>query len=564
MSMDSTLQENCTEGCSVVSASMSRGTTPYLHILATELWLACWTLCSRRQLRRLTLVCKLFRDICHPLIFQHQTIDAQREPFTEDNWTRRLRGRHRAAVRLDALAGSAHVGSVHSWKFVPGIYVLSESSTIPHSELVHTTYARLLKTFSTTLGLYHNLRSLHVEALVIDAPFRQILSNLSRLENLALCSCDIVARDGFVMSLRSFTISAQESTVWHIVMVPREPLRIVAPDSLHTLHLDAPGETASLLTAFGRARFPHLVVLSLQHLSDLDMFLAFLAQCPGLAVLKIATVHPDIIASPPKYTLPRDTTPALRNLTIRGEMLGFFSLNRPIDTVTILNERRSFWRRLLEARIRPLATPVEYFTPAVLNDLLKTSVPLLSLSIPETSPTLELLNSITSLFPQLKDFSIHIKQPSIGHSTSGDAGLGSRGGSVDNQCPVLCDADAFDDIPEDDLSDAEQDNRPSIARVRVPKDLELSSSMDLHKTLQWVCSGAAVLPPAIEVLGFLCSADSFASNFPPAQEHQIIAALSRLYPHFCELEIGYSREPWTREGAVWSKAGTVSHLQVVV
>ncbi|KAJ6450203.1 hypothetical protein C8R45DRAFT_764798, partial [Mycena sanguinolenta] len=93
---------------------------PYLHILATELWLACWTLCSRRQLRRLTLVCKLFRDICHPLIFQHQTTDAQREPFTEDNWTQRLRGLHRAAVRLDALAGSTHVGLVHSWKFVGG------------------------------------------------------------------------------------------------------------------------------------------------------------------------------------------------------------------------------------------------------------------------------------------------------------------------------------------------------------------------------------------------------------------------------------------------------------
>ncbi|KAJ6450167.1 hypothetical protein C8R45DRAFT_1043846 [Mycena sanguinolenta] len=356
------------------------------------------------------------------------------------------------------------------------------------------------------------------------------------------------------MSLRSFTISAQEFT-WHRakMLAPREPLRIVAPDSLHTLHLDAPGETAFLLTAFGRAQFPHLAILSLQHLSDLDMFLAFLAQCPGLEILKITTVHPDIIASPPKYTLSLDTAPALRNLTIRSEMLGFFSSNRPIDTVTILTEPKP-------PRTHSLAAPVD-FIQTVLNDLLKTSVPLLSLSIPETSPTLELLSSITALFPQLRDFSIHITQPSFGHCFTNPS---LRRSVVDNRCPVLRDADAFNDIPEDDLSDAEPHNRPSIARVRVPKDLELSSFTDLHKALQWVCSGAAVLPPAIEVLRFLCSANSFASNFRPAQEHQIVAALSRLYPHFRELEIGYSRQPWTREGAVWSKAGTDSYLQVVV
>ncbi|KAJ6462974.1 hypothetical protein C8R45DRAFT_1177879 [Mycena sanguinolenta] len=467
--MNSAQQENRTCESSAVSGSMTRSATPCWHLLATELWLACWTLCSRRQLRRLSLVCKLFRDICLPLIVGHQTFEARGGWLREENWIEHLHRLHRAAVRLDALADSTHVGSVHSWKFSARKFHLPSERVIPHIGLITLMHARLLKTFSTKLFLYYGLRSLHLEALVIDPPFRQIFSELSRLENLVLCSCDIVARDGFVMSLRTFTISAQETTV-HTAKVPREPLRIVASDSLHTLHLDAPNETASLLAAFGHAQFPCLVIVSLEHLSDLEIFVAFLAQCPGLEVLKIATVHPDIIASPPKYTLSLDTIPALRNLTIHGEMLGFFSLNRPIDSATILNEPTPLRRR-------PLPAPVKYFTPAVLNDLLKTSVPLLSLSIPETSPTLELLNSITSLFPQLKDFSIHIKQPSFGRSFP-HYGLQTR--PVDNRCPVLHDAHAFDDSPEDDLSDAEQDTPPSIAPVPVPKELEMSSSTDLH------------------------------------------------------------------------------------
>ncbi|KAJ6463013.1 hypothetical protein C8R45DRAFT_1177950 [Mycena sanguinolenta] len=543
--MDSAQQENRTGESSAVSGSMTRSATPYLHFLATELWLACWTLCSRRQFRRLSLVYELFRDITLPLIFGHQTFEARGGWLREENWIEQLHRLHRAAVRLDALADSTHVGWVPSWKFSARKFQLPSERVIPHIGLITLMHARLLKTFSAKLCLYYNLRSLHLEALVIDAPFRQIFSKLSRLENLALCSCDIVARDAFGMSLRSFTISAQETTV-HTANVPHEPLRIMAPDSLHTLHW------LFCRPAFGDTQFPHLVILSLEHLSDLKMFLAFLAQCPGLEILKIATVHPDIIASPPQHTLSLETIPALRNLTIRGEMLGFFSLNRPIDSVTILNNPKPLRRH-------PLPAPVKYFTPTVLNDLLKTSVPLRSLSIPETSPTLELLNSITSLFPQLKDFSIHIKQPTFSARYTSYLPLYPP---VDNRCPVLHDAHSFDDSPEDDLSDAEQDTPRSIALVQLPKELKMPSSTDLHKTLQWICSGAALLPHEIEVLRFFCSEDSVVSNFPRAQEHEIIATLSQLYPHFRDLEIGYSHEPWTREGAVWSKSGT-NYMQVV-
>ncbi|KAJ6483113.1 hypothetical protein C8R45DRAFT_1075462 [Mycena sanguinolenta] len=576
------------------SSAMSASMTPYLHILATELWLACWTLCSHRQ---------------------HQTIETGGERLTKDNWIERLRGLHRAAVRLDALAGSTHVGLVHSWKFVGKSFLLEPVSRIQHHciprdlrtavtaakppqapmnvgcvggrwvdrrqrsvrtcqhnladltsasfaegdprrstdvnacqqtsltgarnavhmGLVPATERRLVETFSATLSLYRNLRSLHLEALVVDAPFRQAFSELSRLENLALYSCDIVARDGFVMNLRSFTISAQEPTA-RTTNPARGPLRIVNPDSVDTLHLDASDETAPLLAGFRGAQFPHLVVLSLQHLRDLDMFLAFLARCPGLEVLKIPTVHPDIIASLPQYTLSLDTIPALRNLAIHGEMLGFFSLNRPIDTVTIVNEPRPLRRR-------PLPAPV--FTPTVLNDLLKTSGPLLSLSIPEISPTLELLNSIASLFPHLQQLSIHLTQPMLGRMTCCGYGR-TRPTSADERHPVLHDADALNDIPEETLSDVEQDNPSSITRV----------------IIDWICNGAASLLQEIEVLRFFWNKNALVSNLSPLQEHEVIATLGHLYAHLREVQIGPFLL-WTREGT-WRKSGTDSYLQVVL
>ncbi|KAJ7871203.1 hypothetical protein B0H14DRAFT_2724719 [Mycena olivaceomarginata] len=44
--------------------------TRYLHIVPLELWLACWALCSLQQLRRLSLVCKLFRSLVIPHLFE--------------------------------------------------------------------------------------------------------------------------------------------------------------------------------------------------------------------------------------------------------------------------------------------------------------------------------------------------------------------------------------------------------------------------------------------------------------------------------------------------------------
>ncbi|KAJ7906557.1 hypothetical protein B0H13DRAFT_1619255 [Mycena leptocephala] len=157
---------------------------PDLHLLPMELWVACWTLCSPRQLRRLSLVCRLFRAICFPQLLQNQSLDAAalQLDFGRYNWIYRLHKLHRAAVRLDRLAPD-HAASVRSWKFIAmeGRHWARHPKYIHNIRLFDTVYDRVLATFSSTLGLYKNLHTLHLQHLTIDAPMRNPLLSLSML-----------------------------------------------------------------------------------------------------------------------------------------------------------------------------------------------------------------------------------------------------------------------------------------------------------------------------------------------------------------------------------------------
>ncbi|KAF8181180.1 hypothetical protein K438DRAFT_1768021 [Mycena galopus ATCC 62051] len=544
----------------------TRIATPYPHIFATELWLACWALCSRRQLRRLIMVCRLFRDICLPLLFEEQILDAGGVWYdvTQDNWIDRLHRLHRAAVRLDSLAKSPHVGSIRSWKFIATEQDPVRRSTdrdIQHFGLLNSTYERVLSSFSFTLPLYDNLKSIHLQVFTIDAAFRKTLANLPRLENLTLSSCEITARTGCVLGLRSFTISggpqlsAKSTRRRRVQGATRETLQIVSPEVLHALHLDAPREITPLLTGFGRAIFPHLAVLSLQNLFDLDCFFSFLKQCPRLESLAINTVDVDLIASLPEYDLPPDTIPHLRNLTGQQELFSLFTVNRRITTATILEPPPTHPRE--ESAISAESMVL------VFNDLLKASTPLLTLSIPEISPTLDFLATITSSFPQLQELSIHLKQPNSFICVCG----WPHPKSVDTRYPILRDAEAFDNTPEDNISDDEHDEPTPICLFQVSSNLQMPKAQtNVHDILRWIFSDTGSLPPAIEVLKLIWQdKDPLIQwhRFTLAEEYDDIAVLSRLYPHLHEVRLGYPEILWKRNGASWRKCGTDSYMMVV-
>ncbi|KAJ7096905.1 hypothetical protein C8R44DRAFT_989166 [Mycena epipterygia] len=292
------------------------------------------------------------------LLLQHQHVNLQNLPpgfqFRREDWTDLLRRMHRIAVRLDRLAEDSRV---RSRKFNALGYrspVWNSGDTAKFG-LWDNTYRRAITTFSSTLGRYQQLRSLDINGFTIDTSFRQALVSLPMLEDLN--RCDIVARDGALVKLKTFTISG----FWLGSDIHQDPLTLVSPDRLHTLNIgNNTPETFTLLSGFPRGKFPHLVDLSLQGFRDIDLLFGFLKQCPRLEWLAIISIIPR-----------HDTTSAC--------------------AVAVSWEQEIQASELVRA----------------FSDILCASVPLRSLVvIPAMTP--QLFTTIMSLFPELRELSISI------------------------------------------------------------------------------------------------------------------------------------------------------------
>ncbi|KAJ7504778.1 hypothetical protein B0H11DRAFT_2273310 [Mycena galericulata] len=526
----------------------------FLHLLPTELWLLCWSLCSHRQLRRLSLVCHLFRALCLPLLFQNQTNDAGSLParIQSDNWIDSLKTLHRTALRLERLTESPHVASVQSWKFVirppwtrPGI------SHIQHIDIFDTIYDRMLATFSRTLGLYVNLRSVELWSVTIDLHLRDSISALSTLRDLTLVHCQIDARDGFPIALKTFSLSGAS----RMLPATPTPLRIADPACIHSLCIDSTPDSVALVQGFGPGILLQLVDLSLQELCDSELFLAFLKQCPHLESLAInRALHADPFL--PKY-LPADTVPRLRCLTGPRDLVGLFVLNRPVSAVTLLTlSEGGGW-----VGGGMTQTSVETFMP-VFRDILCSSVPVLSLSLPSVLPSLDMLEAIASLFTELKELSLSIFQPRL---LRPKRGCRSSLPPLDTRRPELSD-DALDDLPDEDISDAEEYAPPPIVSVEHRAHPEIvPSNFTLHTVLNWIACDRVSFPPLIEILRFQVQEQNLTVGprvISLANQRRVIAALSQEYPHLREVQIGYPSNLWKRDGVLW-KSREDSYIQVV-
>ncbi|KAJ7618017.1 hypothetical protein FB45DRAFT_1034258 [Roridomyces roridus] len=75
--------------------------------------------------------------------------------------------------------------------------------TIVHIGVYDALRDRVMTTFLATLGLYQNLRCLHVAGITVDLTWRERLLSLSNLEELTLDGCEILPRDGSVLRIRS-------------------------------------------------------------------------------------------------------------------------------------------------------------------------------------------------------------------------------------------------------------------------------------------------------------------------------------------------------------------------
>ncbi|KAF7336306.1 hypothetical protein MVEN_02178900 [Mycena venus] len=464
---------------------MSRAPIPYLAMIPSEIWLACWSLCSARQLRRLSL--------------SVDTHDLMRGP----DWSANIHRLHRAAVRLERIADGPRVRMVRSWTFATNGNLASLSSSYSHITdigMVVAMYERVVTAFSSTLGRYQHLCSLNIREFLIDKPFRDTLVSLPMLEEVTLGNCDIPARDGALLNLKFFSMSNTGRK--RTKDFSEESLELVSPGRLQTLKIDGCGDTVPLMVGFGGQRFSHLTQLSVDNIFDLDLFLRFLTQCPRLQCLSAGKFSRDGLTSLSSHVHP-ETMPFLRSIDAPLGLVRALTPNRPVRDVTV----------------QPgYSLSAEDFTLAVL-DISNASVPVRSLTLPSIYPTLESLNSMSSLFPGLTSLSMEIR-------------------SQEQPSPVV-----------------------HVAWEMHPK---LPDSVRLHEVLSWICSGLVSLPAEIEVLRFpIRNYVSKSTELSVEHQHQVVAALSRMYPSLRELEMGYHNNPhWVRNGALWKRKGVNSYIQV--
>jgi hypothetical protein len=407
-------------------------------------------------------------------------------------------------------------------------------------------YERVLSEFTSRLCLHQNLRALEMRECTIDEFLWNTLASLPQLEDLTLGNCDIVARDGVPMKLAAFKIS-HGPRYWR----DKGPLQILLPEVVRMLHMHDEKENAPLMAAFGRAQFTHLVDLSINPLGEVGALFVFLKQCPHLESLVLRSNDLTL-----RNTLPQhihcDLIPHLRNLTAPLDFVRLIAPGRPVANVTVLG-----WGPTSDFGIsrEELSTG--------LPDITLSSTPLLSLSV--GTPSAMLLATIAELFPELQELSFETLKGSTTFNTLPQDPI------IDERNPDLWDDEAFDAISAEDISDDEAEHACMVVRVNEPApDFPVHSNFHvcqfrvnftrLHSpavqsTFNDICSGLVTLPRKLAVLRVR---DKLLSSAPVEQQHQIIAAISRLYPTLRELRLGVELSPHGRslgDSNIWERTG---------
>ncbi|KAJ6488856.1 hypothetical protein C8R45DRAFT_1097204 [Mycena sanguinolenta] len=476
----------------------------YPHLVPVEIWIACWAFCSSRQLRRLSVVCRLFRSLSLPLLFEHQTLDlaALETGLAQNNWVDRFHHAHRMAVRLDRLAPSPFPALVRSWRVTFGGRRRPRrlERDIRHMELFRAMQDRVVATFWATLGRYHNLSSLHIEASKIDRATWETVRSLPMLKSLDLQVHDIDMAD------RHSDTGPQHS-------------EDASPSMLHTLHLP---HASHLLAGFATSELSSLVHLSIRSVHEAEPFLRFVQQCPrleSLAIESLPRTFASIHVNP--HSLPR-----LRTLVGPPCVLGLLVPGRPITSVRIADQT-------------PMLALDELLSAC--TDITRHCHSIRALALPRTSPTLGFLHDIISLFPHIKE--LHELDVEV---------------DEDEGVPMVSDAHAFERLPADELSDDETETED--APQRIVDAMIISDAFDGHgrmglftphgKTiLKWLCSDSLLLPSSIESFHL---EPTFPEKVGLVKQHQALVSLSLRYPCLRELHLGStSTSAWRRSGELW-------------
>ncbi|KAJ6514120.1 hypothetical protein DFH09DRAFT_1196768 [Mycena vulgaris] len=544
-------------------------TTAYGLKIPPEIWGRCWSHSPIRDLLRLVLVSRDFRDICQPLRFQHQSFAAP-VATNRDSWGSSTRALRRSTLRLKKLAASDHVSSVRSWHFEGSFHYADLPDEYPgvlNNGLVEESYLEVVDTFAATLGAHRNLRSLRLVCFVIDAPFRETLALAVRLEDLYLDSCNITSRTGVQLSLRTFTLinmfSRSDQNQDHC----DDPFEIVSPRPLRVLDIDESRDSLAFLAflAHEALPFPNLVTLSVV-LSDSTAkpFLTLLERCPQLTSLEIFKSR---LYQPKQFLLPPTVIPHLQSFTGPRRLAAVFTLGRPVSHVALTDglgfspDKKSLGMDIISE----------------VADIAHSSVAVHSLSMAAPIETaLDLLAVIATRFPDLKTLDLTLNTPSpvrtyayTTHSGE-DASASGSSASAEGVVKQLSNGglDAIGRLHPESIPDTVLPGHMYKTSGEIfppapgPAATITSVPESLPRLLDCICNDGISLPETLVSMRFgepwpgILRIFGTAPSLSLAAQHSAVLAFERQHPVFRELEFVLYDTTWTRRGDVWSQKDT--------
>ncbi|KAK7042818.1 hypothetical protein R3P38DRAFT_3260751 [Favolaschia claudopus] len=564
--------------------------------IATEIWLNCWSFCSTKDLRRLALVCRVFRDICHPLLFQHQRFDAPK--VAQPDWPSVAHSLHRTTLRLVKLPDSPHALFVRSWSFgsTPSREYPSLEEIFPNVRnitIVLQKYLHLETVFKSSLGAHRNLRSLYLFRVLIDDALRETLAGLPSLESLELDWCPFSNLDGPLIPLKEFKMG-----VWWLTSSSPLPFNIVSPPALRTLTLIGDRSYILLHTFTSlEQQFPNLRVLRAElHDVVLEHFLKFLKLCPHLDELAITS----FLTKLPTNPLSNRAIPRLRLFKGPRQLAAFFIAGRPVSTIELEGSTDAWqeWRiphREIVAELADIAKAA----PGILS--LTTSA--MMRQIPDVSA------AIATQWPNLRELrlvprDVYVPPSPVGRVVLYDSDSESEEESDDGEDQIPVDERVDERVVEfsdsESLSSHSSSPEPSICGVlRESNSSEDSNPLpdvlvsgymyslngsvspmpkpfaspviswdprNIDDLVRSICAGRLTFPDTLQILR-LTTPDSWdgpnkPETFSVEDEHRIILALETQLPTLRELDFG-ERRVWRLYRTMWTQISSGAKIASV-
>ncbi|KAJ7478703.1 hypothetical protein B0H11DRAFT_2028362 [Mycena galericulata] len=530
------------------------------HRLPTEIWERCWSSCHNGRLRRLVLVCRLFREICQPLLFAKQIFHAPDvEYITPQNWKHFSHHIVASTHRLQQVRGSPRVRAVRRLAFI-GSFELDLSwahPTVTHILDLNAAYLSAVRTFTEALSQYLQLRVLYLSNLTIDTNFRQQLAALPNMVDLTLVDCDIACRVAAPLALRRLTISGAFSEDTGVAF----PLSIVSQVSLQALYLQHTPDGASVLYAFvPGVLFNDLSDLQISLTEEIAArFFAFLEDCPRLEHIAILSAPMSLPQSLSSAAIPR-----LASFYGPTSLVETFVCRRPVNAIDLI------YPSDCEA-INDACT-----ITSVLYNIAQNVVPLRSMGLPPipAGPVMlfAVLSTLSKLFPLLRELTVDFFQPGddtedadyaalylLAHQPSDD---NAEGPSCE-QCDAAVDSDAEEEpapyrtVTSDGVSirvqPAENPDRDEIiSDIALNSDgLPIRAATSFIGMMDWVCTGHVDLPRQLQTLSIRPMHPVVRTLTVPEQRRAVIELCRRL-PDLHTADFGLGNR-WVLEGGVWKQ-----------